>query len=292
MPGTGGEAEGVQLVVMAATVTRAPVDLGADDRRTGSDFAAAGEGPENGTGAGVQRVHIGPRTGVGTGVDDAVSHAYIPGIGRRLRIRGLPQDRPGGRVDGRPGSAGDGLPRVGTGSLERVWRLVGVGFGAVNAGAVGGRSPEDPAPGTAGPDFGTPHEIAGCRVQRPVIAALLARSDQLLSGAGDRVGRSDQVWRGGEIVIRAAEGLAGAVIGICRDRGVIPGDRTGAELQRQDGVEVVSGDRRLAVLLIGLLAGPGGHRVVIAGRDVKQAGCRIHDRGRAPDRSTGVVTRQ
>src|SRR5690242_3833075 len=51
MPGTGGEPEGVQLVVMAATVTRAPVDLGADDRRAGSDFSAAGEGPENSAGA-------------------------------------------------------------------------------------------------------------------------------------------------------------------------------------------------------------------------------------------------
>src|SRR5690348_12546944 len=80
MATTGGETERVQLVVMAATVTRAPVDLGADNRRTGPDFAAAGEGPQNGTGAGIQRVHVGPRTGVGIGVDDAVGHAYVPGI--------------------------------------------------------------------------------------------------------------------------------------------------------------------------------------------------------------------
>src|SRR5580704_9012526 len=186
------QAECVELVViervpggkaLGAAVAGAPVDGSGYDRRAAGHRAAAVEAPQNGPGRGVKAVHAGAGGRVRARVDHAVRDADGCGVGRAVRIGGLPEDLAGGRIERGEGPGGVRLARIRPGAAERVRLVEGVALGDVDAPAVSRRAVLDAVPGIRrGADVGLPDDLSCGGVDRPVDPTLLADAEQLLPG--------------------------------------------------------------------------------------------------------------
>src|SRR3954454_16910199 len=104
------EAERIEARVPAAeaepVVAGAPVDRAISDGRSRVYGAASRERPQDRPGGGIEAVHLVAGARHRRGVDDAVGDRHWCKVERTLRVRRLPEDLSGRRIERGPRTAG------------------------------------------------------------------------------------------------------------------------------------------------------------------------------------------
>ena len=167
---------------------------------------------------------------------------------RRSRIRGSssPGDlasATGWHRDGiqsRPISARDSHAGEWSGAAQRHRHSARVGFSDINTLAVGRRSEFDATAEPAWTDFRAPHDDTIVRIERPVIAALLADAKYLPRSSGGRIRCREEVGRRAEVEVGTTEALRGEDIGSEGSRGPRLSCRRSVAMRRsnQSGCQV------------------------------------------------------